>query len=236
MPLIRTALSVSGVLECVLCSCLVAEFAGYWLHRLLHSDKLPFLSREHMIHHFLIYGPQQPMRAKKYKDATDGRFSAGNVGLEWLVPSALILFSCWGAMIVLHVPRVYQFISLCNLLLWPILMFSYIHDRMHLRDFWMADAPIIKLWFRKARRLHDIHHRNVNDVGHMNTNFGIGFYFFDRLFRTIRKRHRAFNWKGYREAIGRYGLEDSELLSLQNCSEALFRKPPQERMTGSPDG
>jgi sterol desaturase/sphingolipid hydroxylase (fatty acid hydroxylase superfamily) len=33
------ALSAAGVLESVICSCLVAEFAGYWLHRLLHSEK-----------------------------------------------------------------------------------------------------------------------------------------------------------------------------------------------------
>lgn len=53
-------------------SIVVAELAGYWLHRLLHSDKFPALSRGHLIHHFLIYGPRQPMRAEEYQDATDG--------------------------------------------------------------------------------------------------------------------------------------------------------------------
>ena len=60
------ALSAAGVLESVICSCLVAELAGYWLHRLLHSDTLPFLSRGHMVHHLLLYGPMQPMRAERY--------------------------------------------------------------------------------------------------------------------------------------------------------------------------
>ena len=46
-----SALSAAGILESVICSCLVAEFIGYWLHRLLHSDKLAWLSRNHMAHH-----------------------------------------------------------------------------------------------------------------------------------------------------------------------------------------
>jgi len=48
-----------------------------------------------------------------------------------------------------------------------------------------------------------------------------GFYFFDRFFRTMAKSHRPFNWEA---AIGRYGLEDAELLSLRGCSKALFHK------------
>ena len=137
-------------------SVVVAEFAGYWLHRLLHSDKFPALSRGHLIHHFLIYGPRQPMRAAEYHDATDQRFSVGNVGLEWLVPSAIILLFCWAVMILFAVPPVYQTIALCTLLGWPLLMFSYLHDRMHVENFWMARVPLLKVWFLRARRLLDI--------------------------------------------------------------------------------
>ena len=205
-------------------SIVVAEFAGYWLHRLLHSDKFPALSRGHLIHHFLIYGPRQPMRAGDYHDATDNRFSVGNIGIEWLAPSAIILFFCWGVMALLGVPPVYQVIALCTLLGWPILMFSYLHDRMHLENFWMTRVPLLKTWFLKARRLHDIHHRSVDGHGYMDSNFGIGFYFFDRFFRTISKRHRPLNWAGYHAAIERYDLEESELGSLRGCSKALFHK------------
>jgi hypothetical protein len=84
--------------------CLSAEFFAYWLHRLLHSDKIPCLSRGHLIHHFLIYGPGQPMRLDEYHDATDDRFSVGNVGLEWLVPSAMILTVLWASMRLAHLP------------------------------------------------------------------------------------------------------------------------------------
>src|SRR6266478_2692021 len=34
---LRTALSAGGMLESVICCCLAAEIAGYWLHRLLHA-------------------------------------------------------------------------------------------------------------------------------------------------------------------------------------------------------
>jgi sterol desaturase/sphingolipid hydroxylase (fatty acid hydroxylase superfamily) len=89
---------------------------------------------------------------------------------------------------------------LSTLMLWPTFMFSYLHDRMHLRNSWMTRAPLFKTWFVKARRLHDIHHRSLNDQGRMESNFGIGFFFFDRLFRTISKRHRPFKRAGYRIA------------------------------------
>jgi len=203
------ALSAAGVLESVVCSCLVAELAGYWLHRLLHSDKLPFLSRSHMIHHLFQYGPMQPMRAEHYKDATGGRFSLGNVGFEWIAPSAVLLVSCWGFMFLIHVPAVYQVIVIGNLVVWPFLTFSFLHDAMHLRDFWMARMPLINRWFRRARRLHDIHHHSVNGAGHMDTNFGIGFFLFDRIFRTLATRHRPLNRKGLAIALQRYKLTTS---------------------------
>lgn len=121
-----------GVVATLVDSIVVAELAGYWLHRLLHSDKFPALGRGHLIHHFLIYGPRQPMRAAEYHDATDHRFSAGNVGLEWLLSLAIILLFCWGGMLFLGAPDIYQILAISTLLGWPIFMFNYLHDRMHL--------------------------------------------------------------------------------------------------------
>jgi len=220
----RLHVTFVGVVATLVDSVVVAEFAGYWLHRLLHSDKFPALSRGHLIHHFLIYGPRQPMRAGGYHDATDNRLALGNVGIEWLAPSAIILLLCWAVMALLGVPASYQALALCTLAGWPVLMFNYLHDRMHIDNFWMARIPLLRSWFLKARRLHDIHHRSVNSKGFMDTNFGIGFYFFDRFFRTIARRHRPFNWEGYHTAINRYGLDESKLLSLRGCSTAVFHK------------
>ena len=225
----RLHVTFVGVVATLVDSVVVAEFAGYWLHRLLHSNKFPALSRGHLIHHFLIYGPRQPMRAGDYHGATDNRFSFGNVGIEWLAPSAIILLSCWGMMALLGVPHVYQVLALCTLFGWPILMFSYLHDRMHIKDFWMTRVPILGSWFLKARRLHDIHHRSVNSEGFMDTNFGIGFHVLDRCFRTMAKRHRPFNWTGYHAAIERHGLDETELVSLRVCSKALFHKDERQQ-------
>jgi hypothetical protein len=74
------ALSAAGVLESVICSFLVAEFAGYWLHRALPSNRLPLLSRNHLAHCLLLYGPPDPMRAESYRYRH--RASHGNVDLE----------------------------------------------------------------------------------------------------------------------------------------------------------
>jgi sterol desaturase/sphingolipid hydroxylase (fatty acid hydroxylase superfamily) len=200
------ALSATGVLESAICSCLVAEFAGYWLHRLLHSDKLPYLSRNHMAHHLLLYGPTQTMRSETYKDATNGRLSLGNVGLEWLVPSAVLFVFGWGLMFVFHIPAAYQAIVLGNLLVWPFFTFSFLHDAMHVRDSWLSGVPVVNVWFRRARRLHDIHHHSLNNAGRMNANFGIGFFLFDRIFRTFARRHRPLNTQGLSTALLRYSL------------------------------
>jgi len=200
-------LTIVGLLVTILGSVLLAEFVGYALHRVMHSGRIPALSRPHLIHHLLLYGPRQPMRTADYKDATLGRASLGNVGMEWLAPSALILAFSWTAMWAFGVPPVYRCLALFTLLAWSTFMFSYLHDRMHIRDFWMERTPLLGSWFRKARRLHDIHHHSIDTGGRMDKNFGIGFFFCDRVFRTFSKRHCPFNWLAYREAVRKAKLE-----------------------------
>ena len=220
----RLHVTFVGVLATLVDSVVVAEFAGYWLHRLLDSVRLPSLSRGHLIHHFLAYGPRQPMRAEEYHDATDHRFSVGNVGLEWLLPSAMILLFCWGVMALLHAPHPYQMLAISTLFGWPILMFSYLHDRMHVENSRMTRVPGFRTWFLKAGRLHDIHHKSLDSSGFKDANFGIGLYLFDRLFRTMANRNLPLHWCGYKAAVGHYGLDETELLSLKSCSKSLFQK------------
>lgn len=203
MPFTHVILTLAG-------SVFTAELTGYALHRLMHSDRFPAMSRAHLIHHLLIYGPNQPMRTAEYNDATTERPSIGNVGLEWIVPSGVILAACWIALWLLNVSLACRLLSTITLLAWPIFMFSYLHDRMHIQNFWMEQAPVLKWWFRKARRLHDIHHRSLDENGRMDKNFGIGFFLFDRIFRTLAKRHCPFNWHGYRAAVRRHRLKQEE--------------------------
>src|SRR5205807_2507243 len=156
---------------------MVAELLGYWLHRLLHSGRITTLSRAHMAHHLLLYGPQQSQRpGEKYKDATTGHFALGNIGLEWLWPSAILLGMSLGLFWLLGVRMLYQVIYVCAILVWSFAVFSYLHDRMHEKNFWMAKNRWTRRWFLSARRLHDVHHRTLDDRGKMHKNFGIGFF------------------------------------------------------------
>jgi sterol desaturase/sphingolipid hydroxylase (fatty acid hydroxylase superfamily) len=199
-------LTIRSVLATLVSSVVVAELFGYALHRLMHSERVQFISRAHLIHHLQLYGPDQAMRGAVYKDATGGRPALGNIGMEWLAPSGAILATCWLVLWRTGVARSYQALALVTLLGWPLFMFSYLHDRMHLERFWMARTPVVKIWFRRARRFHDVHHRTLSDEGRMNRNFGIGFFFFDAVFGTLAKRHRPMNWRGYRLAMRRHNV------------------------------
>jgi sterol desaturase/sphingolipid hydroxylase (fatty acid hydroxylase superfamily) len=195
------------ILAWMLGSVLIAELLGYFLHRLLHSDKVRFLSRSHMTHHLVLYGPLQPQRPDGgYQDATTGQIALGNIGLEWLVPSGLILGIALTIFWFLGVALRYQIVFVTCSLGWGFLMFSYLHDRMHVKGFWMERTVILRRWFVKARRLHDIHHWTLNNDGLMDKNFGIGFFFFDRVFRTFLGRGQSFNHSGYAAAARRYGF------------------------------
>jgi sterol desaturase/sphingolipid hydroxylase (fatty acid hydroxylase superfamily) len=219
-------MSFGTAIGTVLVSVVVAEMVGYGLHRLLHSGRFPRLSRAHMIHHMELYGPIQAMRGAKYKDATEGRSALGNIGLEWVVPSAAILVLIWGALYMLGAGLPYRVLAISILTGWPLLMFSYVHDRMHLENIWLERLPVARIWYRKARRLHDIHHRSLNDEGKMDRNFGIGLFWYDRLFGTLSKRHCPFNWKGYRAALKKNSQQRME--SRESSFPSEFRWDAEE--------
>jgi sterol desaturase/sphingolipid hydroxylase (fatty acid hydroxylase superfamily) len=159
----------------------------------------------HMKHHMVLYGPLQKQRpSEEYLDATTGKVALGNIGLEWIVPSSAILSVVVIVLRLLRIPLFDQAVSLGTTLAWTFLMFSYLHDRMHIKNFWMERNSILKAWFRSARRLHDIHHRVLNDRGLMDKNFGIGFFLFDRMFGTLSPEQSTFNRKGYEVAQERF--------------------------------
>jgi sterol desaturase/sphingolipid hydroxylase (fatty acid hydroxylase superfamily) len=73
-----------------------------------------------------------------------------------------------------------------------------------LKGFWMEKNRWLKRWFISARKLHDIHHRVLNDSGLMDKNFGIGFFVFDRVFGTLSPKQVPFNHRGYAAARERF--------------------------------
>lgn len=195
-----------SVLAWFAASIAVSELLGYLLHRLLHSGKIGVLSRSHMRHHLVLYGPTHSQRpAKGYRDATIGQIALGNVGLEWLVPGALLLGVSIALLHFLQVSVFHQVVFVAGSLTWSFVMFSYLHDRMHVAGFWMETNPWLKRWFVSARDAHDIHHWALNDKGFMDKNFGIAFFWFDRLFGTLAKEWPIFNRRGYTRALERFG-------------------------------
>ena len=158
-----------------------------------------------MRHHLFLYGPLQPQRpGSGYQDATTDSIALGNVGLEWLLPGALLLVLSVTVLHFLGVSLLQQAVFVGGSLAWSFVMFSYLHDRMHIAGFWMERNVCLKHWFVSARDAHDIHHCALNDEGLMDKNFGIAFFFFDRIFRTWTGEWPSFNRLGYRRARRRF--------------------------------
>jgi len=197
--------AIANIAGCIMGSIVAAEFLGYVLHRLMHSGWIPWLSASHMKHHLVLYGPLQKQRpGETYMDATSGALAIGNIGLEWIIPSAVILAISLVILSLFHISYLNRTCCMGTILAWSFLMFSYLHDRMHIKDFWMERAPILRRWFVRARRLHDIHHHALNNQGLMDKNFGIGFFAFDKLFGTLAFDTLAFNQRGYAAAKIRF--------------------------------
>lgn len=185
-------------------SILSAELLGYWLHRLLHTGAIGFLSRSHMKHHLILYGPLQEQRSVKYHDATNQRVSLGNIGTEWIIPAATLMALSAGVFYFFQVRWLYAWTYFTVTVTWSLLMFSKLHDVMHVENFWLQRSRLLRGWFLSARRRHDLHHFSLDNQGLMNKNFGIGFYFFDRVFGTLLDSSASFNQRGYEAACERF--------------------------------
>lgn len=166
-----------------------AEFSGYWLHKVLHSEIIPALSRRHMIHHLEYYGPDMDLRpSRKYRSGTSARLALTGRGLEWMLP--LLILVLLSHAIILWVGPGWVASSVFNgaAIFWGYIFFGSMHDNMHRKDFWMEKNSLLMGWFRRIRRLHDIHHRHIDSSGRMTCNFGICFHLLDRMTGTYRRK------------------------------------------------
>ena len=181
----------------ILAGVLYTELVGHLIHRLLHSEKVPWLSRSHMIHHLEHYGPKMSMRSNGYKKSTEDRLSLGSIGMEWIIPIGIALSSTVGLLTLLGVSGWAQLVFLGAGIVWGVIGFSYMHDVLHLKENWLLRNKYLSRWFKEVRRLHDIHHTKLDDDGKMNVNFGITFFGIDRLLGTFAKKTGRFNEKGF---------------------------------------
>ena len=196
-----------ALLLTVAAACVFTEFLGYWLHVLLHNEKIPFLSRNHMIHHLVVYAPNKPQRpSRAYLSSTHGRAGLLGIGLEWLLPVGILLPLVLFALRLARLAPALQAVFIAASLGWGFLMFSYMHDAMHENGFWMASNEFCRNWFLRARLRHDVHHMDLDASGRMTRNYGICFFAFDRLFGTLIERHGKFHQAGLLAAHKRYAF------------------------------
>lgn len=194
-----------SILLTLVLSIIFAELCGYVIHVVLHSQKIEYLSRNHMLHHLKVYGPTMPQRPDaNYRGSVEDRAAVLGVGMEWLGPIGLILAIVYGVSYFLAIPFLYTNVFTAGALGWGYFLFGYMHDNMHLKNFWMERAPLIKNWFLNIRKLHDIHHLHVDNDGKMNVNYGICFFFFDKVFNSYKKEFSTFNKQGHLVALSKY--------------------------------
>ncbi len=181
----------------------LAECSGYWLHRLLHSGKIDYLSSSHMIHHMRIYGPKMPMLDRRYHLAVKHRHAILGIGMEWIVPGLILYGIILSALLLLHVA--WSFVILFALLSFSYIwvFYNYLHDAMHIDGFWL-EKTLLKRWFAQRRVWHFLHHTELSDDGRMFLNFGITFVVLDRAFGTFGSQKKAFNEAGFSAAEKRY--------------------------------
>lgn len=184
-------------------SIIYSEFVGYFLHIFIHSEKIAWLSKNHMQHHLRDYSPRDKMRTEEYKSGSRDRTNVLGLGMEWVIPAAFILAALFGGLTLLGLPWYQQLFSATCAVLWSNLMFNYMHAAMHEKKFWMLNVPILGTWFKKVRRLHDIHHIHVAPEGKLNMNYGICFFVMDRIFGTFGTKPGR-SKEGFEKALERY--------------------------------
>lgn len=189
---------------------LFAEVYGYWLHRLMHSDVIHFVSRNHMIHHLDLYGPRMKQRPDAaYRFSVAGRMNVLGIGLEWLIPIGVTIAAIYGVFSVAGASAVSATVFVGGSLGYSYFLFWHLHNAMHQRETWLSRSRWLSSWFLRARRRHDIHHVRLDADGYLYSNFGIGFAWMDHVFGTAYTRaapvtddalHRAH--ARYRDVIG----------------------------------
>lgn len=141
---------------------LLVEVVGYIWHRYVeHKEMLGTgISHRHWQHHEIEYDIHH-LRTEKYKDANSW---------TWYVLGAVT--SCLGFS-VLPVGYAVAIMAGGWLYAWGLVL--QLHTAFHVEGHWLNRFK----WFRNLVRAHDIHHYD-------NCNYGICFFFLDKLFGTYR--------------------------------------------------
>ena len=180
-----------------------AEFVGYWLHVLLHNEKIPFLSRTHLLHHLVAYA--RIKRAAKGGRPEDEPYDDHLfIGLEWVLPVGAIISLAQIALRSAGFAPLLQIVFIAASFLWGLFMFTYMHQALHEESFWMEGNGLLRELFLRARRRHHIHHLDLDGGGRIGKNYGILFFFFDDLFGSLDENDPARAEDGVKAAFKHY--------------------------------
>lgn len=158
------------ILLTILITYAVVSLFGYFVHKALHQPWTGKFNTSHMAHHVKLY-PSGDFLSEEYRDAgKDDTFWTFAIVSLPIIFTPIILFLLG---LSLHL----TIISVIEMLLigW---LNNFIHSCMHIRDHWLSRLPIIKFFFVRWRRLHELHHDD------MQKNFGIFSFNWDRIFKT----------------------------------------------------
>lgn len=205
---------ILGFICLVLVSLFTTEFYGYWLHTLLHSDKIRWLSIRHMEHHLVHYAPGKKQRPSyEYISPIEDRddMSIFGLGLEWIFPSAILaLFTASIEYFIFSLSPISILISIGIMVVYAVFMFGYLHDSMHIRNHWFNRVPFFKRYYKNIRKLHDVHHHAIMESGLLRYNMGISTHVFDKVFRTYLPNMKSIPRKdilsGHEKALTRYNI------------------------------
>jgi sterol desaturase/sphingolipid hydroxylase (fatty acid hydroxylase superfamily) len=163
-----------GLLIIAILTFFVMTLFGHIVHWSLHQTWTGKVHDAHMTHHIKLYPPSDYL-SKVYRQA-------GN-------DSTPKFFAMAGAPLVL-IPIVLFYFGLMTLPVMIIILFveglvgflhNYLHDAFHIEGHWLYRVYGIRSLFAHWTAVHYLHHVD------MGKNYGIFFFFYDRLFGTYIK-------------------------------------------------
>lgn len=151
-------------------SLILASFLGHVVHWALHQNWMGPFKKGHMQHHTSLYPPGD-LVSEKYRSAkwyhSGPLLFAPAFFVIMTVAGVITWFLCWPAWVT---------VTLCSVLLGYGFFNDAVHDSFHI-----IMHPLERFeWWKKARELHFLHHRN------MKVNFGIAHFGWDKVFKTYR--------------------------------------------------
>jgi sterol desaturase/sphingolipid hydroxylase (fatty acid hydroxylase superfamily) len=156
----------------LLVSLLVASFFGHVVHWALHQRQAGIFYRAHREHHVDLYPP-----GKLVSDSYRSAKWCHRGPVLFTLPLLVILGAACGLLWLLAAPW-WTSVVFSGVLVGYGFFNDYVHDSFHLRRHpWVRFA-----WFRRARKLHLLHHVNTG------SNFGIVSFGWDRAFGTLNDR------------------------------------------------